>query len=182
MKLKYILGMILIPILATLLIGCSTEPLTMKIQDSNAFSSAKTITILDFSTEGANIVYEGNADSLGNALAELLQQELQKKANYLDVTLGNKEATDLIVEGGFTKIDEGDAAARGVTIRLDGVVKKSDGTVVANFNANKESLGGPLGTGGLLAGDSDAIIEDLLNEIADELSDFIVAKTTRSQR
>jgi hypothetical protein len=59
---------------------------------------------------------------------------------------------------------------------LDGVIKNSDGKVVANFNANKESAGGPLGMGGLLAGDSDVIIENLMEEIAEELSDFIIAQ------
>jgi hypothetical protein len=166
------------------LIGCGTAPLSMKVHDSDAFSTSKSLLISDFSTEGATINYEGNADSLGHVLAVLLQQELQKKAGQLTVTLEDDESdnADLIIEGGFTKIDEGDAAARvmvgqeGVLIQLDGVIKNSDGKVVANFNANKESAGGPLGMGGLLAGDSDVIIENLMEEIAEELSDFIIAQ------
>ena len=64
----------------------------------------------------------------------------------------------------------------GVIIQLVGVIKDSEGNVVASFNANKESAGGPLGMGGLLAGDSDVIIENLMEEIAEELSDFIIAQ------
>ena len=48
-----------------ILIGCSTGPLTMKVNDSQAFRNANSIEILDFSTEGATIKYEGNADYLG---------------------------------------------------------------------------------------------------------------------
>ena len=177
-------------LLAVILIGCGTSPLTMTVIDEKAFNTSKSITILDFSTAGAQLNYQGNADSLGHALAVLLQQELQKKADYLEATLNTKEtlASDLIVEGGFKNIDEGDAEARvivgqeGVTLELDGVVKKTDGTVVANFYASKTSAGGPIGMGGLLAGDSDVIIDDLMNEIADELSDFIVSKTTGNRQ
>ena len=128
--------------------------------------------------------YTGNADSIGHVLAVLLQQELQKKAGQLIVLLENDESNnaDLIIQGGFTKIDEGDPDARvmvgqeGVIIQLVGVIKDSEGNVVASFNANKESAGGPLGMGGLLAGDSDVIIENLMEEIAEELSDFIIAQ------
>lgn len=182
--------MILIPLAAALLIGCSTAPLTMKVYDSKALSTTKSLAILDFSTKGAKLNYEGNADSLGHVLALLLQQKLQQKVKSLEVDLGERglNSAGLIVDGGFTNIDEGDAAARvmvgqeGVTLALDGVIKNSEGKVIANFNASKTSAGGPLGMGGLLAGDSDAIIDNLMEEAADELSDFIVAQTTQDQQ
>ena len=149
MKNKFKIICILLLPFTIFLIGCGTSPLTMKVNDSNAFSSSKSILVSDFSTEGATINYEGNADSLGHVLAVLIQQELQKKAGQLKVFLENDESNnaDLIIEGGFTKIDEGDATARvmvaqeGVLILLDGVIKNPDGKVVANFNVNKESAG-----------------------------------------
>jgi hypothetical protein len=181
--------MLFLPVMV-ILIGCSTEPLTMKIKDSNAFRNAKSIEILDFSTEGATIKYEGDTDSLGHALALLVQQYLQLKAEYLDISIGEKESitSDLVVEGGFTKIDEGDANDRvmiglgngSVVIELDGVIKKSDGMVVASFNTIKESAGGPIGMGGPLASDANGIIESLMEEIAKELTDFIIFQTTRN--
>jgi hypothetical protein len=179
--------MLFLPLMA-ILIGCSTGPLTMKVNDSQAFRSAKSIEILGFSTEGASIKYEGNANYLGYALAILVKRYLQVKSEYLEVTIGKEESftCDLVVEGGFTKIDEGDVNGRvvigfgngSVIIELDGVIKKSDGMVVANFNASKKSAGGPFGTGGLLAGDGDAIIESLMEEIAKELTDLIISQTT----
>jgi hypothetical protein len=162
----------------------------MKVKDSYAFSNAESIEILDFSTEGATIKYEGNADYLGHELAILVKQYLQTKAEYLEVTIGEKESitTDLRVEGGFTKIDEGDAKDRvmlglgngSVIIELDGVIKKSDGMVVASFNTIKESAGGPIGMGGPLASDANGIIESLLEEIAKELTDLIISRIKRN--
>jgi len=181
--------MLFLPVMV-ILIGCSTEPLTMKIKDSNAFRNAKSVEILDFSTESATIKYEGNADYLGHALAILVKQYLQTKAEYLEVKIGEEESitSDLVVEGGFTKIDEGNANERvmlglgtgSVIIELDGVIKKSDGMVVASFNTIKESAGGPIGMGGPLAADANGIIESLLEEIAKELTDLIVSKTKRN--
>ena len=181
--------MLFLPLMV-ILIGCSTKPLTMKVRDSEAFRSANSIEILDFSTEGATIKYEGNADYLGHALAILVKQYLQMKAEYFEVTIGEKESitTDLRVEGVFTKIDEGDANDRvmlglwngSVIIELDGVIKKSDGMVVASFNTIKESAGGPIGMGGFLASEANVIIESLMEEIAKELTDLIISRTTRN--
>lgn len=179
--------MLFLPLMA-ILIGCSTGPLTMKVNDSQAFRSAKSIEILAFSTEGATIKYEGNANYLGHALAILVKRYFLVKSEYLEVKIGKEESftCDLVVEGCFKKIDEGDASERvligfgngSVIIELDGVIKKSDGMVVANFNATKESGGGPIGMGGLLAVESDAIIESLMEEIAKELTDLIISQTT----
>jgi hypothetical protein len=181
--------MLFLPLMAVL-IGCSTGPLTMKVNDSQAFRNANSIEILDFSTEGATIKYEGNADYLGHTLALLVKQYLQTKAEYLLVTIGEEESitSDLRVEGGFTKIGEGDANERvmlglgsgSVIIELDGVIKKSDGMVVASFNTIKESAGGPIGMGGFLASEANVIIECLMEEIAKELTDLIISRTTRN--
>ena len=176
-------------ILSILLVGCGTAPLSMKVYDSNALKSSKSITVLDFSAEGDTLNYSGDLDSLGHVMAALLQSDLRSMTQSLEVTLGKSDniTTDLVIEGKFTKIDEGDAAGRimvgplgeeGVTVAVDGVVKKSDGTVVAVFNTSKTSSGGPLGMGGLLAGDSDVIIDDIMEEIAEEFTGFIIEHTS----
>jgi len=63
----------------------------------------------------------------------------------------------------------------GITVSVDGIDQKSDGTIIAEFNKSKTNVGGPLGTGGILAGDTDTIIEDIL----EDLTEFIIEQTSK---
>lgn len=172
----------LVPLIALFLWSCGSVPLTTKVHDQDGFAKSTTIAILDFSGRDTSVRYSGNVDSLGHAMAVLLQKELGKKAGSLVVYLGDNDSlsTGLVLEGKFTTIDEGDAAARimlgaeGVTVAVEGKIKKPGGATVAEFTKSKTSSGGPLGMGGLLAGDSDVIIEDIMEEIAKDLAEFII--------
>jgi uncharacterized protein DUF4410 len=90
--------------------------------------------------------------------------------------------SDLIVEGKFTSIDEGSAGGRvvlgtgGATVAVKGVLKARSGETVAEFTKSKTSAGGPLGMGGLLAGDASAIIHNNVESIADELAKSIKSR------
>lgn len=168
-----------------LLCGCGSAPLTTSIIDKEGFSKSSAITVLDFSAKDSLVRYSGNADSLGHVMATLLRKELQGRTGNLAVYLGSGSpiTTDLVLEGKFTKIDEGDAAARimvgaeGVTVAVEGKISKPTGEVVAEFSKSKTSSGGPLGMGGLLAGDSDVIVEDIMEDIAEDLAEFIIVNS-----
>ncbi len=169
-------------VVALCLPGCGSAPLTTKVLDRSGLSKSSAITILDFSARDTSVRYSGNADSLGHAMAMLVQKELQNKGAGLSTSLssGGPITTDLVLEGRFTKIDEGDAVARimvgaeGVTVAVEGKIRKSTGENIAEFSKTRTSSGGPLGLGGLLAGESDVIINDIMEEIAEDLAEFIV--------
>jgi len=95
------------------------------------------------------------------------------------VTPGDTVRTDLIMEGRFTNIDAGSGAARilvgtgGATVAIWGVIKSKSGDIIAEFSKSKTSSGGPLGMGGLLAGNGEKIIDDSMMEIARDIAQFV---------
>ena len=186
-------GDVLRPLLLTLafvLLGCSSAPLVTRVHDAGAFSDAKSVSINDFSAPGrgfldtparsANWTYKGDTDTLGRTMAMLLRSELLKNAGGLPVSVeGDDSASaDLIVEGRFTTIDEGDAILGEVTVGVEGMIRQQDGTVVAEFGKTKTSRGGLFGLG-LMAGGSGRIIRDIMSDIASGAAKFIARNVSQ---
>jgi hypothetical protein len=165
--------------------GCGSAPLTTKVFDEAAFEKSTGIAVLSFSGEDTSLHYKGNVDSLGRVIARYVQREIQTKAGWLAVQLGDSgtATTYLIVDGRFTTINEGTADERvllgplgegGVTVAVKGTLRRPNSSVIAEFSKSKTSSGGPIGLGGILAGDSGVIIDDIMREIAEDLAEFVI--------
>jgi hypothetical protein len=103
----------------------------------------------------------------------LLRNELRKKAGRLAVFLEGEDsvAADLMVDGSFTTIDEGGSLREGV-VGIDGLIRRPDGIIVAEFGTQRSSRGGLLGTG-FFSGGSGRVMHDILSEIASEVAGFM---------
>ena len=175
------------------LYGCGSAPLTTKVLDQSAFAKSTSIAVMDFSAKDTSLHYGGNADSLGHIMAGYLHNELGSRARGLLVYLGDSGVTpvDLVVDGEFTAINTGVEEERvflgplgsgGVTVAVKGVIRRPSGDIVAEFSKSKTSQGGPIGMGGILAGDSDTIVDDIMSEIAEDLAEFIVENIAAKER
>lgn len=162
--------------------GCSSSPLTTTVTDPALLRGAKSILVRDFTTRNAKVEFDGNADSLGRVMAGYICAALRARQNTLTVVLDTTGPpdVDLVLEGSFTEILEGSAAGRilvgsgSATISVNGVMTSREGTPVFRFSKSKASAGGPIGMGGFLSGSGAAILDDNMQEIAEDLADFIV--------
>ena len=162
--------------------GCASSPLTTKVEQPSLLAAAKSIAVRDFSTNGATIVYAGNVDTLSRVMAFYLCGKLREMSDDLSIVLDTAATSmsDLIVEGQFNVIDEGSESERvligsgGATVAVSGIIKASDGSIVADFRKSKTSSGGPIGLGGILSGSGMQIVDDNMEDIAEDLAGFII--------
>lgn len=161
--------------------GCASSPLTTKVEQPSLLVAAKSIAVRDFLTDGAKVIFDGRVDSLGRVMAAYVCAKIREKSDELEVVLDTTgfSDTDITIEGKFTEIDEGSEAGRvligsgGATVAVSGIIRSRDGTIVADFTKSKTSAGGPIGLGGILSGTGREIIDDNMEEIAEDLADFI---------
>ena len=111
----------------------------------------------------------------GRTLGDEFVSQLKKLGPFTDVSLlaedGTPPADAIVVEGKFTEIDPGSAAKRYFVgygagksgVKVEGSIKKADGTLLATFNQRRVGVmsGGYKDSMGKLMGDTIAIGEDI---------------------
>jgi uncharacterized protein DUF4410 len=142
----------------------------------------KTVVMRPFSATDADIK-EGDKKEetkkmqpiAGRTLGDEFVTQMKKLGPFTDVSLLADDATPpadaIVVEGKFTEMDPGSAAKRAFVgygagksgVKVEGSIKKSDGTLLATFNQRRVGVmsGGYKDSMGKLMGDTIAIGEDI---------------------
>jgi hypothetical protein len=142
----------------------------------------KTVVMRPFSATDADIKEGEKKDDTkkmqpiaGRTLGDEFVTQLKKLGPFTEVSLLADDATPpadaIVVEGKFTEMDPGSAAKRAFIgygagksgVKVEGSVKKSDGTLLATFNQRRVGVmgGGYKDSMGKLMADTIAIGEDI---------------------
>lgn len=142
----------------------------------------KVVVMRPFSATDADITEGDKKDETkkmqpiaGRTLGDEFVAQLKKLGPFTEVALLEEGAAPpadaILVEGKFTEMDPGSAAKRAFVgygagksgVKVDGAIKKADGTLLATFNQRRVGVmgGGYKDSMGKLMGDTIAIGEDI---------------------
>lgn len=135
------------------------------------------ISIREFSKEGATIDYTGKPIMFEYALAAKIENNLRKKfAEVRIISQTDMPTTDLVVEGRFKAIDEGNRSQRywvgfgagKTTLAVEGrLIRVKDKKVLADFEHKKHAWKGAFG------GSGEDLLNDNIEDMAEEIAEFI---------
>ena len=120
--------------------------------------------------------------------AKDLQAEIQKLGRFEDTRIISEvdaATTELVLEGIFTRIDQGNRAARVIVIggpvssaavlAVSGLIKRtSDGEEVLRFSCSSETEGGLIGMGGAFSRGGKTLLHSRAEAVAQQIAKTIV--------
>jgi hypothetical protein len=169
------LNLIAIVIFVLLIAGCagSRGAVYSSLFDHGDIS----LSIREFSKEGAKIDYTGNPIMFEYVLAAKIEKNLKKK--FVEVkTISPKDipASDLLLEGRFVTINEGNRGLRytvgfgagKTTLAVEGrLMRVKDKKVLIEFEHKKHAWKGAFG------GSGEDLLNDNIEDMAEEIAEFI---------
>jgi len=183
LRLRIIIAVLLLIVLNVLPALAQCKSKTAAVKQLDQLRQGRSLSIRLFSIAGSTIYKAEPLENLRIALAERLREELQASKYFSSVVIlpeDKQPQSDLVLEGEFTEIDEGNRAGRILSgtgearlgIRGKLVTTKTSETAF-EFECFRATAGGPLGTGGWLAGSGKKLIHDLIEDLAESLKKVI---------
>lgn len=117
---------------------------------SGARLSGEGVSVVEFTTEGARVNYEGAYEGMGLQLASEIAIELRRLGHAAEAVPAAKEGDGaVLVRGRIVRIDEGSRSARfwvgfgagAAEFGAEGEVTRADGTVIGAFHDERGSSG-----------------------------------------